>query len=121
MTTATTGPTMIDPGEFAHTEAGLERSADLAAHVFGHLIEMTEIARLDTTITSVFLLVEVLAALEVYADLTPEAAIKHVHAMTRERVASLRRAELADPDDATAPAGECECECPNHGHPGSLH
>jgi hypothetical protein len=104
---------MIDPGEFAHTEAGLERSADLAAHVFSHLIEMTEIARLDTTITSVFLLVEVLASLEIYADLTPETAIQRVHTMTRERVASLRHA-----DEATVPVSEGECSI--HGG-GSLH
>jgi hypothetical protein len=116
-----TTATMTDPGEFAHSAEGCIRAGELASHVFEHLIAMTEVARLDTTIAGLFLLSEVLAALEVYADLKPEDAIRQVHDMTRERVAALRQTSTATEAEPTAAASVPVDECPIPGRGGSLH
>lgn len=102
MTTTPTAPTMIDPGAFAHTAEGVDVSEALAAAVMDHMVLMTGVARLDTTITCAFLLAGALAALEVFAGLTAPAAIARVQHITAEKVAALLAAGQAQADQAEA-------------------
>jgi hypothetical protein len=91
----TTKRATIDPGEFALSAEGVGLAEELAAHTFAGLIDMTNIARLDTTITGLFLLAETLAALEVYAEVSAGDALRCVSQMTAERVLAIR----ADPPE----------------------
>lgn len=96
---STTMRATIDPGEFAHSAEGVDRAEDLAIHTFEHLIDMTDVSLVDTTITSLFMLVEVLAGLEVYGDVSATDAVAQVQHLTTKRVAALRsRGTDADVD-----------------------
>jgi hypothetical protein len=99
-------PSTIDPGEFAHTAEGVDRAEELAAHTMENMITMTGVAQLDTTITSMFLLAEVLAGLQVYDGLSARDAIKRVRHLTAERVAALAETSPpAAPSQDAIPAG----------------
>jgi hypothetical protein len=91
---------MIDPGPFASTAEGIDASEELAAAIMQHMVSMTGVARLDTTITCALLLSEALAALEVYAGLDAPAAIARVQHITAEKVAALRAADQTQADQA---------------------
>ena len=103
-----TTPETTDPGAFAHTAEGVDRSEELAEHVIEHMVSMTGVAQLDTTITSMFLLAEILAALDFYAGLTADEAVGSVRHLTAERVAALQAAPAAEaapvPEPARSPA-----------------
>jgi hypothetical protein len=79
-----------DPGEAAHTADGVDRAEALAARTMAHMVDITGVAALDTTLTSLFLLVEVLASLEVYAGLAAAKAFGKMEHLTAAKVAELR-------------------------------
>lgn len=93
----------IDAGEFALSAEGVDRAEELAAHTFEHLIAMTEVARLDTTVTAMFMLSEVLSGLEVYAGLSAADAVNQVQHLAAERVAALRLDATGPTAAASAP------------------
>jgi hypothetical protein len=111
-----TAATMTDPGPDAHTADGIDRAEALARQAIDLLINTTDIADLDTTIASMFLLRDVLACLEVYAGVSALDAIKQVEHMTIERVAELRGTPPGSPVLMTD-----DDDCPIHGRPGALH
>jgi hypothetical protein len=92
-------PQMTDPGEYAHTSDGINQAEALASHTLEHMVSMTEVARLDTVIASLFLLAEVLAGLESFAGISAKDAVKQVKHMTAERVAAI----AADMDGSACP------------------
>lgn len=83
----------IDPNDPAYSPEGVGRSGELAAATMDHLITTVEVARLDMTVTAVYLLAEVLAGLQVYADLSPAAALRSAELLVAPRVASLKGAQ----------------------------
>jgi|GEM_PF-4210179 len=82
-----------DPTPSAHAAEGVDRAEALASQTMNNMIEMTELADTDTTITAMFLLVEVLASLQVYANLTPAEAIQKIQHLTAAKVACIRNEE----------------------------
>jgi hypothetical protein len=80
---------MTDPGTYAYTPEGINQAEALASHTFEHMVAMTEVARLDTIIASLYLLAEVLAGLETFVGLTAKEAVEQVEHMTAERVAAM--------------------------------
>jgi len=54
------------------------------------MIDLTSVAETDTTITAMFLLVEVLAGLQVYHGVPPTTAIKQVRHLVASKVVALR-------------------------------
>jgi hypothetical protein len=95
MIPAMTATTM--PGPDARTADGIDRAEALARQAMDLLINTTDIADLDTTIASMFLLRDVLACLEVYAGLIAPDAVRQIEHLTAARVAELRRNVAADP------------------------
>ena len=81
--------TIPDPGASAHSTDGVDRAGALAANIMSHLIEMTGAADTDTAITSMFMLVEVLAGLEVYAGVGAAEAVARIEHLTAAKVAAL--------------------------------
>jgi hypothetical protein len=102
-----TAPTAADPGEASRTPEAVDRAEELAAAVMDHMISVVDLAQLDTTITAHFLLVELLAAIEVHAGVDAPTAITNVQHLIAEKVASLRAVAAQDQDgdapEAVAP------------------
>ena len=120
----TTMRATIDPGEFAHSAEGVDRAEELAGYIFEHLINVADVSRVDTTITSLFLLVEVLAGLEVYGDVSATDAVAQVQHLTTVRVAALRAAGTDADADADVEADvdpETVLSRVPSPHPGRLH
>ena len=92
----------IDPGPYASSPEGIDRAEELAAHTMDGLLRMVDVARLDTTVTSMFMLAQLLAGLEVYAGLSPADAAAGVQHLTAELAGALR-AEVEAQAQALAP------------------
>ncbi len=99
---------VTDPGAFARTAEGVELAEQLAGHIMDQLITMAEIARLDTSITASFMLVEVLSMLAVSGDVDTKTAVSRVKHLVAERVAALRaaREQVEDAAPACVPVPE---------------
>ena len=108
------------PGEYAHTAEGVDRAEELAGHLMDQLVAMTDVARLDNSITASFMLVEVLSMLEVYGGVDTKTAVNSVKHLTAERVAVLRAArdQIEDVAEVAPPtaAAPTPAPAPEGGH-----
>ena len=88
---------------FSQSSEGIDRAELLAASTFDHFVSSVGFANLDTVIASTFLVTELLAALQVFNAVEPEALISQFRYLVDQRATDMRRDCAATLGDNVAP------------------
>ena len=76
-------------GTLAFPVEGIGSVADLATRMLAHLVEVANAARLDTTFAATFMVAELLAALNVHANVEPEDLVRQFRHLVDRRSAQM--------------------------------